>query len=219
MEYKEKYNMSSDKELIHYWDEYYKKDNTPSFPSPFAEYVANKLSTQQDILEIGCGNGRDSKFFSSKGHHVTGLDRSREAIELCKNLYSSGPIEFFYGTITEIAKTNKKKFDLIYSRFVIHAMSLNEELEMLKVSYQLLNKDGQLFIECRSTNDPLSQKGEILSHTERVYGHYRRFIILDEFIQRLVQIGFVVVEAIENIGLAKFGEEDPMVIRVQAIKA
>ena len=76
--------MSFDKELIHHWDEYYQKDNAPSFPSPFAEYVANKLNTQQNILEIGCGNGRDSKFFSSKGHHVTGLDRSGTAIELCK---------------------------------------------------------------------------------------------------------------------------------------
>ena len=212
--------MSFDKELIHYWDEYYQKDNAPSFPSPFAEYVASKLNTKQNILEIGCGNGRDSKYFSSKGHHVTGLDRSAEAIELCKNLYSSDePIEFFYGTITDLAKTNKKKFDLIYSRFVIHAMSLNEELEMLKMSYKLLKKNGQLFIECRSTNDPLSQKGEILSHTERVFGHYRRFIILEEFKLRLVKTGFEVVEAIENIGLAKFGEENPMVIRVQAIKA
>ena len=211
--------MSFDKGFIHHWDEYYKKDKAPLFPSPFAEYVANKLNTQQSILEIGCGNGRDSKYFSSKGHHITSLDRSAEAIELCKNLYSSDePIEFFYGTITDIAKTNKKKFDLIYSRFVIHAMSLNEELEMLKISYQLLNKDGKFFIECRSTNDPLSQKGEILSRTERVFGHYRRFIILDEFIQRLVQVGFVVVEAIENIGLAKFGEEDPMIIRIQAVK-
>ena len=211
--------MSFDKELIHHWDEYYKKDTAPSFPSPFAEYVANKLSKKQNILEIGCGNGRDSKFFSSRGHHVTGLDKSEEAIELCKNLYSDEPIVFFFGTITDIAKTNQKKYDLIYSRFVIHAMALNEELEMLNISYQLLNQDGQFFIECRSTNDPLLQQGEILSHTERVYGHYRRFIILDEFIQRLVQVGFEVTEAIENIGLAKFGEEDPMVIRVKAIKA
>jgi SAM-dependent methyltransferase len=212
--------MSFNKGLVHYWDEYYKKDAAPSFPSPFAEYVANKLSTKQNILEIGCGNGRDSKYFSSKGHHVTGLDKSAEAIELCKNLYSSDePIKFFYGTITDIAKINKKKFDLIYSRFVIHAMSLNEELEMLKISYKLLKKNGKLFIECRSTNDPLSQKGEILSHTERVFGHYRRFIILDEFIQRLVQVGFKVVEAIENVGLAEFGEEDPVVIRVTATKA
>ena len=57
-----------------------------------------------------------------------------------------------------------------------------------------------------------------MSRTERVYGHYRRFIILDKFIQRLVKVGFQVVEAIEGIGLTKFEEEDPMVIRVNAIK-
>ena len=210
--------MSFDKGLVGYWDEYYKKDAAPSFPSPFAEYVANKLSKKQNILEIGCGNGRDSKFFSSKGHHVTGLDRSGEAIQLCKSLYSNEPLEFFFGEVTDIVKTNNKKYDLIYSRFVIHAMSMDEELEMLKTSYQLLNENGQFFIECRSINDPLSNTGEILSHTERIEGHYRRFIILKEFIQRLVQVGFEVVEAIENIGLAKFGEEDPMVIRVKAIK-
>ena len=210
--------MSFDKELIHHWDEYYKKDNAPSFPSPFAEYVASKLKTEQNILEIGCGNGRDSKFFSSKGHNVTGLDKSGAAINLCQSIYSDESIEFYFGAITDLAKTNKKQYDLIYSRFVIHAMSLNEELEMLTISYKLLSKDGQFFIECRSTNDPLSQKGEFLSQTERVFGHYRRFIILNEFVERLVQVGFEVVEAIENIGLAKFGEEDPMVIRVKAIK-
>ena len=212
--------MSFDKELIHYWDEYYQKDNAPSFPSPFAEYVACKLNTKQNILEIGCGNGRDSKYFSSKGHHVTGLDRSAEAIELCKNLYSSDePIEFFYGTITDIAKTNKKKYDLIYSRFVIHAMSMDEELEMLKTSYQLLNENGQFFIECRSINDPLSNTGEILSHTERIEGHYRRFIILEELKQRLIKVGFEIIEAIESNGLANLEKEDPVVIRVKAIKA
>ena len=211
--------MSFDKELIHHWDEYYKKDNAPSFPSPFAEYVANKLSKKQNILEIGCGNGRDSKFFSSKGHRVTGLDRSGEAIELCKSLYSNEPLEFFFGEVTDIVKTNNKKYDLIYSRFVIHAMSMDEELEMLKTSYQLLNENGQFFIECRSINDPLSNTGEILSHTERIEGHYRRFIILEELKQRLIQVGFEIIEAIESNGLANLEKEDPVVIRVKAIKA
>tara|TARA_B000000460_G_C21517880_1_gene394347 strand:- start:1082 stop:1717 length:636 start_codon:yes stop_codon:yes gene_type:complete len=207
------------KDLTRHWDEYYKKDNVPSFPSPFAEYVSSKLSSKQNILEIGCGNGRDSKFFSSKYHNVTGLDRSHAAIQLCKKLYSDELIEFFLGTITDLEKINKKKYDLIYSRFVVHAMSLNEEIETLKLSYKLLNKGGQFFVECRSINDPLSQKGEIVSHTERVDGHYRRFIVLEEFEQRLIQAGFEVIEIIEGKGLAKFDVEDPVVIRVKAIKA
>ena len=211
--------MSFDKGLINHWDEYYKRNNIPSFPSPFAKYVGNKLDTKQTILEIGCGNGRDSKFFASQGHQVTGLDSSEEAIELCNKLYSCESLEFFSGTIENIAKINKKKFDLVYSRFVFHAMSLSEEIEILQTSYQLLNKEGQFFIECRSINDPLSLKGEILSQTERIDGHYRRFIILEEFKQRLIQAGFTVTKTIESNGLAKFEEEDPVIIRVCAIKA
>ena len=210
--------MSFDKELIYYWDEYYKKDNAPSFPSPFAEYVANKLSNQQTILEVGCGNGRDATFLASQGHLVTGLDRSVEAIELCKKLYSNESLGFFLGTIIDIAKINKKKYDLIYSRFVIHAMSLNEEIKTLNMSHKLLNKDGQFFVECRSINDPLSRKGDILSNTERIEGHYRRFIILEEFKQRLVQVGFKIIKTIESNGLAKFGKDNPVVIRIHAIK-
>ena len=211
--------MSFNEGLINHWDEYYKKDNVPAYPSPFAEYVANKLSNQQTILEVGCGNGRDATFLASQGHLVTGLDRSSEAIELCKKLYSDDSLEFFFGTITDIAKINKKKYDLIYSRFVIHAMSLNEEIKTLNMSHKLLNKDGQFFIECRSINDPLSRKGDILSNTERIEGHYRRFIILEEFKQRLVQVGFKLFKTIESNGLAKFGKDDPVVIRIHAIKA
>ena len=211
--------MSFNKGLMNHWDEYYKKDNIPDYPSPFAEYVANKLSNQQTILEVGCGNGRDAKFLASQGHLVTGLDRSGEAIELCKKLYSVESLEFFFGTITDIAKINKKQYDLIYSRFVIHAMSLNEEIKTLNMSHKLLNKDGQFFIECRSINDPLSSKGDILSNTERIEGHYRRFIILEEFKQRLVQVGFKIIKTIESNGLAKFGKDDPVVIRIHAIKA
>ena len=211
--------MSFNKELINHWDEYYKKDNVPVYPSPFAEYVANKLSNQQTILEVGCGNGRDAIFLASQGHLVTGLDRSGEAIELCKKLYSVESLEFFFGTITDIEKINKKKYDLIYSRFVIHAMSLNEEIKTLNMSHTLLNKDGQFFVECRSINDPLSRKGDILSNTERIEGHYRRFIILEEFKQRLVQVGFKIIKTIESNGLAKFGKDDPVVIRIHAIKA
>ena len=211
--------MSFNKGLMNHWDEYYKKDNIPDYPSPFAEYVANKLSNQQTILEVGCGNGRDAKFLASQGHLVTGLDRSGEAIELCKKLYSVESLEFFFGTITDIAKINKKKYGLIYSRFVIHAMSLNEEIKTLNMSHKLLNKDGQFFVECRSINDPLSRKGDILSNTERIEGHYRRFIILEEFKQRLVQVGFKIIKTIESNGLAKFGKDDPVVIRIHAIKA
>ena len=98
-------------------------------------------------------------------------------------------------------------------------MSLNEEIKTLNMSHKLLSKDGQLFIECRSIKDPLSCKGDILSNTERIEGHYRRFIILEEFKERLVKVGFKIIKTIESNGLAKFGKDDPVVIRIHAVKA
>ncbi|SVC99199.1 uncharacterized protein METZ01_LOCUS352053, partial [marine metagenome] len=36
---------------------------------------------------------------------------------------------------------------------------------------------------------------------------------------RLVQVGFKIIKTIESNGLAKFGKDDPVVIRIHAIKA
>jgi hypothetical protein len=64
----------------------------------------------------------------------------------------------------------------------------------------------------------LFRKGELLSKTERVDGHYRRFIILDELLDRLQSFGFEIIEAVESNGLAVYGDDDPVVIRVCAKK-
>ena len=202
-----------------HWDNYYnKKKNAPQFPSPFAEYVATNISENTRLLEIGCGNGRDSIFFASKGHHVTAIDRSAAAIDFCRNLEIKSNIHFLDGDLSEIQDLDEDYFNIIYSRFVLHAMTLDEEIETLKIANRILAEGGKFFIECRSVNDPLYRKGEIISHTERVDGHYRRFIILDELCERLDESGFQIIEKNESNGLAKFGNDDPVVIRVCAIK-
>ena len=60
--------------------------------------------------------------------------------------------------------------------------------------------------------------GEIISTTERVHGHYRRFIIPEEFHDRLIERGFKVISLQEEDGVAKYGDDDPVVIRVIAAK-
>ncbi len=73
-----------------------------------------------------------------------------------------------------------------------------------------------MYLECRSINDPLARLGEVISPTERIHGHYRRFIILAELRQRLEEAGFNVDQALESTGLALYHGEDPVVIRIRA---
>jgi bifunctional enzyme CysN/CysC len=198
----------------YHWNKYYEKQAAPIKPSSFSIYVESKMQNSQKILEVGCGNGRDSVFFSKKGHHVTALDRSNGAIESCKRNHIDQSIDFISGSLSDIDTLSKDSYNLVYSRFVFHAMPLEEELKTIQKSFELLKFGGSMYIECRSVNDPLFRKGELLSKTERVDGHYRRFIVLDELLDRLESFGFEIIEAIESNGLAVYKDDDPVVIRV-----
>ena len=64
-----------------YWSNFYSDlHELPLEPSNFAFYTARFLqglaekNSYKNILDIGCGNGRDSYFLSSQGYTVTGID-------------------------------------------------------------------------------------------------------------------------------------------------
>ena len=169
-------------------------------------------------MEIGCGNGRDAVYFSTNGINVTAIDRSKIAISECKKNHTGKPINFFTGLLSDVKEINNDKFEVIYSRFVLHAMPENEEIAMLTKSFDLLKNHGQIYIECRSIKDSLAREGEIISPTERIHGHYRRFIVNDELIERLENIGFSIVDVVEGDNLAIYKDDNPVVIRVKAEK-
>ncbi len=201
-----------------HWRSYYSRAQAPAEPSPFASHVAGTLEPEAGLLEIGCGNGRDAAFFARQGHRVTALDLSPAAIERCRSDHADLGIQFVAGRIDEKLPELAGPFDAAYSRFVLHAMPLQEEVATLRAASSLLRPAGQFFIECRSINDPLARKGEVISPTERIHGHYRRFLIREELERRLKAAGFDIAESVESNGLAVHGDEDPVVIRITARK-
>ncbi len=52
---------------VPYWNQYYKKGEAPSEGSTFAASVLCHIDKEHDLLELGCGNGRDAFFFSRNG--------------------------------------------------------------------------------------------------------------------------------------------------------
>ena len=52
---------------MNYWDQYYKKDLSPSSPTRFAVFCKKYLKKfNGKVFNIGCGNGRDVVFFNKK---------------------------------------------------------------------------------------------------------------------------------------------------------
>ena len=60
--------------------------------------------------------------------------------------------------------------------------------------------------------------GNLPIPTEKLYGHYRRFIIKDELIDNLKNAGFNVLHEVESNNLAISGNDNPVVIRITAVK-
>lgn len=199
-----------------HWKEFYSSGVAPSKPSPFAKAVHDAIAPKSKLLEIGCGNGRDALFFSGEGHSVSALDASASAIDSCIDGDPDGKIKFVHGMLQDVVNVLPRNFDVVYSRFVIHAMPLSEEERLLRDISTVLEPGGRVFIECRSINDQMARQGEIISPTERILGHYRRFIIKEDLETRLRSNGFMIVSSVESKGLAVFGDEDPVIIRVEA---
>jgi bifunctional enzyme CysN/CysC len=212
-------NDAADKGRTAHWATYYSNKGVTAGiqkPSPFAEFVNDRLKKNSALLELGCGNGRDARYFA-QSHNVIAIDRSNAAIELAQKSGGSS-IKYIAGSLPELAGEYFDAMDVIYTRFVLHAMPLEEEINSLTAAYSVLRSGGQLWIECRSINDRMAMRGEVISPTERIFGHYRRFIVLDELAGRLNSIGFRVEEAIESDNLAVFGDDNPVVIRIKAVK-
>jgi adenylylsulfate kinase-like enzyme/ubiquinone/menaquinone biosynthesis C-methylase UbiE len=198
-----------------HWRNFYTHAEAPNTPSSFAREIAKTLDSPAELLEVGCGNGRDASFFASQGLRILALDKSDTAIETARAQHNAEGLTFIAGGIADLP-VDSGPFDAIYSRFCLHAMTPAEEDEFLAHSALGLRPGASLFIECRSINDPLARQGEIVSKTERIFGHYRRFVIPDELRAKLSNLKFQIDSFVESAGLAKLGEDDPVVIRVCA---
>jgi len=197
-----------------YWENYYKEHNRPAAPSLFAEAILKEyVSPGFRLVELGCGNGRDSVFFAQNGVIVCGVDQVDAEVKFLNDTYAHDQLGFVAGDFTRLDLGGA--FDCVYSRFTLHSVSEEDELRVLEWAYHHLNDGGLFCIEVRSANDPKLQDGERVSKNENIVdGHYRRYVDLSAFTQKLTALSFELVSAEECVGFAPYGDEDPPVIRV-----
>lgn len=207
-----------------YWDGYYRQGQVPELPSQFALFVANELVSGAlppvaGVIDLGCGNGRDGLFLARQGYRLGGLDRSADAIEVCrKRLAGSDPqsqarARFEQGAADGDALAMLADWlagpVLIYSRFFFHAVDDEAEARILERIGKVLGQTGgALAVEFRTTLDAAGAKetGE----------HYRRYVDPAAFVARLAENGLQTVWQAEGRGMAKYRSDDAHVARIVA---
>jgi tellurite methyltransferase len=204
-----------------YWNNYYKNENTPSTPSPFAEYVLDEwihhdANGDFKICELGCGNGRDAIFFHEQGLFVNAFDQAEDQISKLNDRFSKfEKINFFCNDFTDLQKSDS--YDAIYSRFTLHSINSNEQSKVLKWAFDQVKKGGFLFIEARGLKNGLFKKGKNFMGEPLSFiydGHYRRFIDLKHILLELNEICFYILYSEEKRGFAPFNDENDFFIRI-----
>ena len=199
-----------------YWNTYYKTHRINLENSTFAKYVLKHLLQNKKLIDLGCGNARDSIYFSQHNISVLGIDYADDEINYLNEKYANNNLTF--STQDMCAMTDLGKFDYIYSRFSLHAISEKGEDSLLTWIFNSLIKDGYFFLEARSDKDSMLNQGSKISNNENITDHYRRYLNFEDIKSKIKNLGLIIIEAVEQDNLSVVGEDNPVLIRIIAKK-
>jgi len=174
-----------------YWEEFYKKHRDMT-PSSFAAFCKKWIAPKDKVVDVGCGNGRDTYFLNDYAK-TEGVDRA-----VLPELLDT---KFYKLELSELLK-KPCKYSVVYSRFFLHAIA-DEEI------------DGLL----RWCNGLFLAEFRVVGDSPKVFtGHERNFINTKDLLQKLHILGYDVIYFEKGRGLAKYKNEDPLIGRIVARK-
>jgi len=208
--------MSNQTSDVKYWNDYYKKDLAPKPPSGFAKFSFDYMERGKMLIDLGCGNGRDSMYFAENGIKVTAVDSSQGAID---SVDKSLPILAICDNFENTKALRCINYDYAYARWTIHAVTQLQQDMLLPNVYDSLVPGGLFFSETRTINDAIYGHGEPRGEHEFIAdNHYRRFLDPDAFLIQLKDIGFTIDFFEESDEFSRMGDNSPMLMRIIARK-
>jgi SAM-dependent methyltransferase len=204
------------------WNDFYRgrRDEIPTEVSDFAQWARDRWGAAaqppQQVIDLGCGNGRDSVYFADDGTHVVGADFSavglRQARAHAKATMAS--VDFVEWNLNSLRETFARAARLahdpgprvVYARMLVDALPEHARPQFWQATRMLLAGGGQCFLEFRTESD---------RSTRKKFGrHYRRFLNPDLVAAEAARIGARVVERVEGRGLAVLDHENPHMCRL-----
>lgn len=206
-----------------YWANFYARAEFTD-GSTFFEFVDERSDIPRSILDIGCGDGRDSCGFGRSGRNVLGVDQSRTAVEHArahaKRVGLTGRVGFEVcdiGDETAFANVLGERIAaadgavLFYLRFLLHAIPQETQEQVMAILAKMARPGDMFAAEFRTDKD---------QEMPKVHGnHFRRFQNAAEFGRRLSsEYGFSILHEEEGTGLSPYRGEDPVLYRVVAAR-
>lgn len=135
---------------------------TRVFPWPSTKDFIDEIPTNSEVLDIGCGNGRN--MFYRKDIKVTGLELSKSLCELVKN--KGGRI--INGNMVSLPFKDNS-FDYILCIAAYHHLENKiDRKNSIKEIYRVLKPNGKVFIQVWAMEQPFCSRRKFLKRNENV---------------------------------------------------
>ncbi len=122
--------------------------NRPKMSTIALNFLPFNQDQKLNALDLGIGTGfATQKFLEKFPHaHVIGLDGAASMMELAQSRLHDvlSSVEFVVGDFKDLEKlfTKTSSFDVIFTAFALHHLTIQEKEEILKVVHSLLKPGG-----------------------------------------------------------------------------
>ena len=132
------------------WLNDFSKNYNFEIPDIFLSY----LKSNSHILDLGCGTGRDSKYFMDKGYQVTSIDGSYQMCNMARSLLNRDVEQINFLDINY-----KEEFDGIFACASLLHLDNEELIVVLKKISSALKQNGILYTCFKYGNSTRVDKG------------------------------------------------------------
>ena len=148
---------------MEYWNKRYSdKGKIWGLEPSNAALHALKLFKRHDIKKVlipGAGYGRHTKFFSTNGYDVTGIEISEEAVNIAKEFDPKS--KFILGSALNLP-FNDETYDAIFCYNFLHLLLEVDRVLLVKKCYNQLNKNGLVYFTMFSEEEESFGKGKMV---------------------------------------------------------
>ncbi len=200
-----------------YWSKHYAISIPHVVPSSFSTFVyANFIEGKgiKNITEFGCGDGRDSQFFSSNGLNVTATDYAESVITLNRERNAFGNLQYRVMDVSDTTAMNTlAPTDAYYARFFLHALPESARDQFIHW-FGSVREDAIVFLEFRTEKDRIQDLSTSFSSTIKKTSHFRRFESLESVKRDFIAQNFTVMFEAESDGLSSVAGDNPVLARL-----
>lgn len=173
------------------WDLHYKeiRSNNP-FIWPDVQVARlvskSKLTENANVLDLGCGEGRNIRLLCENGYSITGIDQSKHALAIVKKLYNIDSCNLICSDAVEaMSSLSNDTFDLVLCWGLMHYIA--ETSSILNEINKVLKKGGKTIISFSSNNE----KRETIDSVKKYFSQEEIENLIDSAKLKIVDIGLI----------------------------